>query len=139
MALGRKNGLLGSYKQRKKRDKNELYIWKKFIKWVDLGMFRAKNPKLKHVNGKLASLQRQITHFEYNVWEKANRYNMMKTWKFKTFDKKEEISNTNSIRMRQYRTKIKEKINIEEFKAKQDRYDTDDTTSDEEDINDSFY
>ena len=136
MALGRKNGFLSSYKQRQKRDRNELYIWKKFIERVNLYMFREKNPKLKDVNAKLASLNRQIKDFEYNKWEKANRYKMMKTWTFKTFNPKEEICNKRSVRMRQYRTKIKEKINIEELKTKQDKYDSDDMTSDEEDNSD---
>ena len=30
MAKGRKNGSLQTYKQRKKRDKNELFMWKRF-------------------------------------------------------------------------------------------------------------
>ena len=66
MSKGRKSGFISSYKQRKKRDKNELYIWKRFINWVDLDLFKERNPKLKNVNEKLKLMQTQIRDFENN-------------------------------------------------------------------------
>ena len=142
MASGRKKGFLTTYKQRKKRDKNELYIWKRFINQVDFDLFKERNSNRKDVIGKLASLKRQIRDFESQKREEANRYRHFRwVWKGRDVKKKEEVCNKHIVKMRQYRTKIKEKINIEDFKTIKCRYDTsesEDECDNEDFLNESF-
>ena len=142
MTSGRKNGFLTTYKQRKKRDKNELYIWKRFINQVDFDLFKERNSNRKDVIGKMASLKRQIRDFESQKREEANRYRYFRwVWKGRDVKKKEEVCNKHIVKMRQYRTKIKEKINIEDFKTIKSRYDTSESEDDcdyEDILNESF-
>ena len=138
MALGRKKGFLTTYKQRKKRDKNELYIWKRFINLVDFDLFKERNSNCQDLIEKLASMKRQIRDFENKKREEANRYRHFRwVWKGRNVNKKEEVCNQHMAKMRQYRTKIKEKTNIEDFKTTKSRYDTSD--SDEESDNEDFF
>lgn len=107
MASGRKNGFLTSYKQRKSR-KEEIR-------------------------------RKQIRDLENQKREEANRYKHFRwVWKGRNVNKKaclDEVCDKNIVRMRQYRTKIKEKINIKDVKTIYCGYDSsDNSSSDEEDI-----
>ena len=131
MTLGRKNGFLTTYKQRKKRDKNELYIWKRFINLVNFDLFKERNSNRQDLIEKLASMKRQIRDFENKKREEANRYRHFRwVWKGRNVNKKEEVCNKNIVKMRQYRTKITKKINVEDFKTIKYRYDTSDSDGD---------
>ena len=139
MKSGRKSGFLTSYKQRKKRDKNELYTWKKFINCVNFDLFKERNSNSKDLIEKLASIKRQIGDFENQKRQEANRYSHFRwVWKGRDVRKKEDVCDKYIVKMRQYRTKIKEKINIEDFKTIQYRYDTS-SDSDEESDNEGFF
>ena len=138
MASGRKTGFLTSYKQRKKIDKNELNIWKRFISQVDIDLFKERNSNRKDILEKLASMKRQIRNFENQKRKEAEWYRHFRwVWKGRDVNKKEEVCNQHMAKMRQYRTKIKEKINIEDFKTTKSRYDTSD--SDEESDKEDFF
>ena len=137
MAKGRKNGFIRSYKQRKKRDKNELYIWKKFIKWVNLDLFKERNPRLKDVNEKLELLQRQIRDFENNRRLLAHRRSRMKTWKGKSQTKKEKICNKSSIEIRKHRKIIYGKVDIED--SKKSTYESDSSIDSDQEENIDYY
>ena len=131
MTSGRKNGFLTTYKQRKKRDKNELYIWKRFINLVNFDLFKERNSNRQDLIEKLASMKRQIRDFENKKREEANRYRHFRwVWKGRNVNKKEEVCNKNIVKMRQYRTKITKKINVEDFKTIKYRYDTSDSDGD---------
>ena len=110
MASGRKNGFLTSYKQRKSR-KEEIR-------------------------------RKQIRDLENQKREEAKRYKHFRwVWKGRNVNKKaclDEVCDKNIVRMRQYRTKIKEKINIKDVKTINCGYDhNDNSSSDEEDINEN--
>ena len=123
MAKGRKNGFLRSYKQRKKRDKNELYIWKRFIQRVNIDLFEMRNKNLKNVNEKLKSLNRQIRHFENNRREMAHRNSRIPSWKGRSQTKKVEFCNKRSIEMRKHRKIIY--VEDKDFNEKKSTYDSD--------------
>ena len=137
MAKGRKNGFIRSYKQRKKRDKNELYIWKRFIKWVNLDLFKERNPRLKDVNEKLELLQRQIRDFENNRRLLAHRRSRMKTWKGRPKTKKEQICNKSSIEIRKHRKIIYGKFDIED--SKKSTYESDSSIDSDQEENIDYY
>lgn len=117
MATGRKNGFLRVYKQRKKRDPNDLYVWRDFFEhdiYVDL--FLETNSNKKHIKEKLRSVQRQIRDLENKKRAEAHMKSRMKAWKGWSVNKKEEVCSKNSLKMRKHRVKIKEKIEIKDFK-----------------------
>ena len=140
MSKGRKNGFIRSYKQRKKRDKNELYIWKRFINWVDLDLFKERNPKLKNVNEKLKSMYTQIRDYENNRRMLAYRNSRMRTWKGRSHSKKEQLSNKNSIKMRRHRKIIYVEVDTEDLNQRKSTYDSDSSIDcDQEEDNDCYY
>ena len=139
MAKGRKNGFIRSYKQRQKRDKNDLYIWKRFIKWVNLDLFKERNPRLKDINDKLQSLQRQIKDFENNRRLLAHQRSRMKAWKGRPQMDKEKICNKRSIEIRKHRKIIDVKVDIEDSNLRKSTYESDSSIDNDQEENIDYY
>ena len=116
MALGRKNGLVRKYKQRAKRDPNDLKIWGDFLRPGNLENFISDTPKLKKLHKKLKVLKKQFIAMENKEWQEAHKFDGMPTWTPGRFFKQKEVGeveesvNKNLINMRKHRKKIKEKI-----------------------------
>ena len=136
MALGRRQGFLRTYKQRKKHPKNNLEIWKNFLNSHNLDLFMMENPKIHHVHEKLLAMQIQVRDDDYKRREKAHMLKMMKTWKGRSVNKKEDCQEVvkSIIKMRKHRKQLKEKINID-FKSMKSEFDSD-MDSDQEEIYD---
>ncbi len=136
MAKGRKNGSLQTYKQRKKRDKNELFMWKRFIDKVDLDLFRERNKNLKNVHEKLKLLNKQIRDFENHRRLLADRHSRMKTWKGRSQTKKEQYCNKKRIEMRKHRKIIY--VEVEDFIERKIAYDSDSYSDSDKEENIDF-
>ena len=140
MALCRKNGSLRAYKQRKKRDLIDLNVWRKFFKndvFVDL--FMETNSKKEKVREKLKSVKRQIRDFENKKMQEEQWDRLWKgrVWKGRSLNKEEETYSKDNVRTRKYRTKIKQKIIINEScDSKSSDEETDD---DDEDNSDNIH
>ena len=118
MALGRKNGFLRVYKQRKKRNKNDLYVWKDFFEYnIFVDLFLETNSKKSDIKEKLTSIQRKIRDFENKRRAEAHMQSRMTVWKGWSLSNKEEVCSKNGLKMRKHRGKIKKKIQIEDFKV----------------------
>ena len=114
MALGRKNGSLRTYKQRKKRDQIDLNVWRNFFKndiFVDL--FMETNIKKEKVREKLKSVKRQIRDFENQRRQEEQMRRLFKgrvwtgrVWKKSSLIKEKEKCSQDNERIRKYRTKI---------------------------------
>ena len=138
MAFGRKNGFLKTYKQRKKRDQKDLYVWKDFFKNdICVDLFLETNSKKKHLKEKLTSVQRQIMDDINQRRTRADMLSRMRVWGGRSLHKTEQVCSKNSMKMRKHRVKIKEKIEIDEFKDMKSKYDSDDSDSDNDDQEDS--
>ena len=136
MAKGRNNGSLRTYKQRKKRDKNELFIWKSFIERVDLDLFRERNKNLLNVHEKLKLFNKQIRDFENNRRLLADRHRRMKTWKGRSQTKKEQYCNKKSIETRKHRKIIY--VEVEDFIERKSAYDSDSYSDSDQEENIDF-
>ena len=140
MALYRKKGSLSAYKQRKKRDPIDVNVWRNFFKndiFVDL--FMETNRKKEKVREKLKSVKRQIRDFENEERQKEEWDRLWKgrVWKGKSLIKEEETHSKDNVRIRKHRTKIKEKIIIEEeIESKNDQSSSEETDDDQEDNSD---
>ena len=143
MASGRKNGFLKAYKQRKRRDKNDLYVWRDFFKHdICVDLFVETNSKKKCIKEKLTSLQKEIRDCENKRRSEAYMYSRMGVWKGRSLNLKGKLCSKNSMKKRKHRMKIKEKIKIEELKDKNRKchsdYSDQDDNDDEEDNSDNY-
>ena len=93
MSRGRKEGFLRKYKQRRKRDKNHLVIWKNYFKSVNLDLFMMDHPNMKNTHEELKVWSKQVKEMENKKREEAFRNSRMQTWNPRTaFKKREEAS-----------------------------------------------
>ena len=81
MSAGRRNGFVRKYKQREKRDKNHLNIWKKFLKTINLDLFEMAKPKLVNIHIRLNKLAYEVKMMENRRREEAHLRSRMPTWK----------------------------------------------------------
>ena len=90
MALGRKNGSLRAYKQRKRRERNDLDVWRHFLKHdVQIDLFLETNSENKKVVEKITSVHRQIR--DQIQLSRAKNYRMS-YWTGRSYNKKDEVS-----------------------------------------------
>ena len=115
MSALRKNVFVKKYKQREKRDKNYLNIWKKFLHTINLDLFMMDNPRLKNLPLKLNKIVKEVKEMENKRREEAHLAARMPTWKSMKKDKNnlknlEEMVNNNMKKMRKHRKEIKLEI-----------------------------
>ena len=94
MALCRKDGYLRSYKQRKRREKNDLDIWRNFLNHdVYIDLFLETNSKNKKVVERLTSVHKQIRDHDTFKRQLARAKNYrMSCWTGRSNKKKDEVN-----------------------------------------------
>ena len=138
MSSLRKNGFVKKYKQREKRDKNYLIIWKKFLNTINLDLFMMNNPRLKNLHIKLNKIEKEVKEMENKRREEAHLAAIMPTWKSMKRDGKnlknlEEMVNKNMKKMRKHRKEIK--LEIKDYEKSRrcsglDKFDNEESDSD---------